>query len=314
MPKHARFVWLLALLVTPRGPAAAPAELGPSVRFTTGVTLAWTAEPGFQRYNVYRGTALSGAAWSYNHGCFAIDRTTPSVLDPGGPLAGRLYYYLVAGEDSTGHEGPLGVTPQGVPLPPPAPCVDRDGDGQFDGVDNCIDLPNPLQEDFDRDTVGDACDDDDDGDGLTDAQENALGTDPLDPDSDDDGLTDGEEVLVIGSDPLSPDGDGDGVLDPADNCPVTANPGQQDVDGDTRGDVCDNCRTVFNPGQESDDGDPIGDACESGLSRSTLAGGGGTADGRALALRSASAAQTAVGDAFATSGAVLRSGFAPEAP
>ena len=44
-----------------------------------------------------------------------------------------------------------------------------------------------------------------DGDGLSDAEEVEIGTDPTDADSDDDGLTDGEEVLEEGSDPLSSD-------------------------------------------------------------------------------------------------------------
>ncbi|MCB1129407.1 MAG: PPC domain-containing protein, partial [Verrucomicrobiae bacterium] len=37
---------------------------------------------------------------------------------------------------------------------------------------------------------------DSDGDGLTDAEEALLGTDPFDPDSDDDGLSDQEETLL----------------------------------------------------------------------------------------------------------------------
>ena len=38
---------------------------------------------------------------------------------------------------------------------------------------------------------------DTDGDGLTDGEENDLGTNPNNPDTDGDGLTDGEEVLVV---------------------------------------------------------------------------------------------------------------------
>jgi len=53
---------------------------------------------------------------------------------------------------------------------------------------------------------------DSDNDGLSDADEEALGTDPLDPDSDDDGLSDGAET-ILGTDPLAADTDGDGISD-----------------------------------------------------------------------------------------------------
>ncbi len=52
--------------------------------------------------------------------------------------------------------------------------------------------------------VGDSCEGfDRDGDGLSESEEHALGTDPLDPDTDGDGFSDGEEVLAV-SDPLDP--------------------------------------------------------------------------------------------------------------
>ena len=54
---------------------------------------------------------------------------------------------------------------------------------------------------------------DTDGDGLTDAEEGDLGTDPNDADTDDDGLSDGEEVNEYGTDPLNPDTDHGGVSD-----------------------------------------------------------------------------------------------------
>ena len=86
------------------------------------------------------------------------------------------------------------------------------------------------QSDLDGDGAGNACDADDDGDGLLDVVEtdtgvfvdaNDTGTDPLNPDSDGDGLLDSVEthtgVFVdandTGTDPLNPDSDGDGVPD-----------------------------------------------------------------------------------------------------
>jgi len=57
-----------------------------------------------------------------------------------------------------------------------------------------------------------ADDTDTDGDGLTDAEEAILGTDPNNIDTDGDGLTDGLEV-ELGTNPLSADTDGDGLDD-----------------------------------------------------------------------------------------------------
>jgi hypothetical protein len=54
---------------------------------------------------------------------------------------------------------------------------------------------------------------DSDHDGLTDAQEAQLGTDPNNPDTDGDGLLDGEEVNIYHTNPLNPDTDGDGFSD-----------------------------------------------------------------------------------------------------
>jgi hypothetical protein len=57
---------------------------------------------------------------------------------------------------------------------------------------------------------------DSDGDGLTDGEEAALGTNPASADSDGDGLSDGDEVRGFGTDPLAPDTDGDGLPDGVD--------------------------------------------------------------------------------------------------
>ena len=69
--------------------------------------------------------------------------------------------------------------------------------------------PTPV-----RDTSSATGSADADGDGLTDAEEAELGTDPADPDTDDDGLSDGEEVNETLTDPLLVDTDGDTYRDP----------------------------------------------------------------------------------------------------
>ena len=53
---------------------------------------------------------------------------------------------------------------------------------------------------------------DTDGDGVSDADETILGTNPSSSDSDNDGLSGGEE-FVHGTNPLNPDSDNDGLLD-----------------------------------------------------------------------------------------------------
>ena len=72
---------------------------------------------------------------------------------------------------------------------------------------------------------------DPDGDGLTDAQEQALGTDPSDPDSDGDGINDGDEV-ADGTDPNNPDSDSDGLTDLQEQA-LGTDPNNSDSDGDT---------------------------------------------------------------------------------
>jgi hypothetical protein len=78
---------------------------------------------------------------------------------------------------------------------------DSDSDGFLDGDDNCASFPNADQLNSDSDSDGNACDADDDNDGLPDEQELSLGTDPRKPDTDGDGWSDKEEVDE-GTDPL----------------------------------------------------------------------------------------------------------------
>jgi hypothetical protein len=81
---------------------------------------------------------------------------------------------------------------------------DDDGDGIADSVENAgaPGICSPV--DSDGDGVFDFADIDSDNDGLTDAEEAALGTDPRNRDSDGDGVTDLAEVRGSGTDPRDP--------------------------------------------------------------------------------------------------------------
>lgn len=63
--------------------------------------------------------------------------------------------------------------------------------------------PVMVGKDTDNDRVGDSIDNDDDNDGLSDAEEKNYGTDPLAVDSDGDGVSDKKEIST-GANPLKP--------------------------------------------------------------------------------------------------------------
>jgi len=184
------------------------------------------------------------------------------------------------------------------------PALDNDGDGITNGSDNCPTTVNASQDNADRnfvdipnnfafddttransDTVGDACDIDDDNDGLPDNAETSLGpghtshaqctaatadTNPLKEDTDGDRFLDGAEC-ALGFDPanaashpaLAPTGDTDhdGLPD-AFELGIGTNPNVGDTDGDGLNDGLEYRFYNTNPLVQNTDGDVCSDAKE----------------------------------------------------
>ena len=182
---------------------------------------------------------------------------------------------------------------------------DADGDGWCSGdgffnltggpallgdADNCPSVTNASQADADEDGLGDVCDNT--GAEKPACTKNCGGTSLATTDTDGDGLSDNEEA-ALGTNPNIADTDTDGNDDGADNCPLISNADQVDTDSDGKGDACDsdddndsiadtadNCPLISNVDQRNTDAaltetgvvaDALGDVCDGDIDGDGLA-------------------------------------------
>lgn len=139
---------------------------------------------------------------------------------------------------------------------------DTDADGWANSCDNCPEAANHNQADLDLDTLGDACDDNTDNDGMPDIgfdrmcvvnTQNTILTECVD------------NCRYISNGPELGSCLGEPDKTCTNNGECTSNKcqkNQEDEDGDGYGDLCDNCVNYPNPTQGDFNKDSIGDACQ----------------------------------------------------
>ena len=248
---------------------------------TTGTSSAWLSTLDA---DAMVGGLTNTGGWSW------LDVTASSALEVGwdvaynsSDVAAVIGSFIGPAGSDTITKGTDSVTTTGgwdnfVWVIDPSMKADTDNDGVPDVSDNCPNVSNPLQGNTDGDTQGDACDSDDDHDGITDnSPDDCPGggaanwgstqnfDDPANStDWDRDGCKDDVEDADI---------DNDGVENDVDLCPRSSyqpprptwtSDGQTDVDGD-------GCRDADEDTDDDADGfEDVSDDCPTVFGNSTL--------------------------------------------
>ncbi|MCC6932882.1 MAG: thrombospondin type 3 repeat-containing protein, partial [Deltaproteobacteria bacterium] len=114
----------------------------------------------------------------------------------------------------------------------------------LNGPDNCLGLANTTQSNFDGDSLGDACDSDDDNDGTPDVSDcaqfdNSKWRNIGYVDADKDTVRENSNPVVVACFGTTPPTGYTTNTNGPDNCPTVANTTQANADGDAFGDACD---------------------------------------------------------------------------
>jgi hypothetical protein len=219
-------------------------------------------------------TPYNGQTFNGNHATFTADDA--NLGDDGIDGVSSLYVNCAAGDNCPLVSNADQLNTDGDSLGD-ACDPDDDNDGVDDSTDNCPILANANQADNDGDGVGDACDADDDNDGVADAGDNCqfvANADQVNTDGDSQGNA------------CDDDDDDDTIADSADNCSLVVNTDQANFDGDELGDACDpdldgdgvlnvldNCSATPNSDQSDIDADGQGDLCDGDIDGDGVANG-----------------------------------------
>lgn len=249
-----------------------PAVTAPAV--TTGRQRFELKEPDLERYRLVNTVIrLALAAYKREFGVYpnALEDLLPTFLTavPTDPVSGEAYAYV---RTATGYTltfrldspiftlaaGEHVMSPKGIDIPREAgaaavPMTQPPEVSKIPGTvieEPMSPLPPPP---------------DNDADGLPDAEETALGTDPTKADTDGDGLTDREEVVFYRTDPLKADTDGDGFTDGDEVYsgfdPLAKTGNLPDTDGDGLADIWESVNGL-DPRRADIDGDGLSDGDE----------------------------------------------------